>query len=323
MTAATTPASYDLLCIGNAIVDVIATCPEELITNEKMIKGDMQLIDSERALHLYDLMRGTVETSGGSAANTAAGFAKLGGSVAFVGKVQDDPLGQVYIDDISNVGVFYPCAKSDRGAPTGRSMIFVTPDGERTMNTFLGAAVELTPDELPGDVIAKSAISYLEGYLFDSPTARQACIETAEKAKAAGRKTALSLSAFFIAATHRYDFLGMMSEGLVDYVFANAEEARIFAKTDSLDAALDFLTARVPCAIVTTGPQGSVTAEGDQRIVAPATPIEKRVDATGAGDAFAAGYLYGLSQGESHENCARRGSDLAAQVIQQMGPRLA
>ncbi len=323
MTISPASSTYDLLCIGNAIVDVIASCSEGLIVEEKMIKGDMQLIDPERALHLYDLMRGTVETSGGSAANTAAGFAKLGGPVAFVGKVQNDPLGQVYIDDIQRVGVTYPCAKANKGAPTGRSMIFVTPDGERTMNTFLGAAVELTPDDLPLDAIAASRISYLEGYLFDSPSARQACIGAAEHAKASGRKTALSLSAFFIAATHRYDFLGMMSEGLVDYVFANAEEACIFAKTDDLDAALDFITARVPCAIVTTGPKGSITAEGDQRIAVPATPIGKRVDATGAGDAFAAGYLYGLSQGESHEACARRGSDMAAQVIQQMGPRLA
>ena len=318
---------YDLISVGNAIVDVIASCPEDFLTEEAMNKGDMALIDKDRAVHLYGRMGDKVETSGGANANIAVGFAQCAkaageGTVGYVGKVANDALGDTYVADIEAQGVTYCAPRDETSNPTGRSMIFVTPDGERTMNTFVGAATELSTAHLPKEVFSNAKIVCIEGYMYAEPCTQEAILEAARMTKAAGGQVSVTMSAFFIADVFRPVLQAWIDEGLIDILFANQKEAEIFAETEDFEQALAKLAAQVPHVVVTRSELGSVTMANGQRYDVPTKPVAKVVDATGAGDNFAAGYLYGIAMGESITDASLRGAKMGAAVIQQIGPRL-
>lgn len=313
---------YDVLCIGNAIVDIIARAEDDFLRQNNIIRGAMNLIDMERAELLYDRMGPAVETSGGSAGNTAAGVASLGGSAAFFGKVSDDGLGQIYRHDIRAQGVAFDTPNLEGQPPTARSMIFVTPDGERSMNTYLGACVELGPEDVEEDKAAQSKVTYFEGYLWDPPRAKTAIRDTARIAHANGREVAMSLSDPFCVDRYRDEFLDLMRSGTVDIVFANEDEAKSLYQTADLDTAREALAADCKVAIVTRSEKGSMIINGDgTHTSVVAHPIDKLVDTTGAGDLYAAGFLYGYTAGMDAETCGKLGSLAAAIVIQQIGPR--
>ncbi|HUO22818.1 MAG TPA: adenosine kinase [Caulobacteraceae bacterium] len=314
------PDLYDVAAIGNAIVDVIAPCGEGFLVDERLDKGAMTLIDEARAETLYGVMGQAIEASGGSAANTMAGVASLGGRAAYIGKVARDTLGGVFAHDISAIGVTYATAPLEAGAATARCLINVTPDGQRTMCTFLGASVHLTPDDVDPALIEGARITYLEGYLFDPPDARRAFAKAAGLARASSRLIALSLSDAFVVDRHRAGLLGFV-ESEVDVLLANEAEIKSLFETDDFDAAVRALRGRVGLAAVTRGADGSVVVAGDEIHAAPAMPVEKVVDTTGAGDQYAAGFLLGLATGRPLPLCARLGSVAAAEVISHYGPR--
>ncbi|MDY8108035.1 adenosine kinase [Fulvimarina sp. 2208YS6-2-32] len=316
-------AEYDLLCIGNAIVDVISPCEEEFLVENAIQKGGMTLIDTERAEALYAAMSPGTEASGGSAANTIACFASLGGKGAFIGKVADDQLGTIFNHDIHATGITFETApNAGDGAPTARCLILVTPDGERSMNTFLGACTELGPQDIDEDLVKASKVTYFEGYLWDPPKAKEAIVKAAHAAHAAGRQVAMTLSDDFCVARYRNEFLDLLRSGTVDIVFANETEALALYETDNLDEALDRLGRDAPkLAIVTRGEKGCIIVEGQARTVVPASPVDKVVDATGAGDAFAGGYLMGHIAGMPREICGRLAVESAAHVIAKIGAR--
>jgi sugar/nucleoside kinase (ribokinase family) len=281
----------------------------------------MNLIDAERAERLYSLMGPAVEASGGSAGNTAAGIANFGGKAAYFGKVAEDQLGHIFTHDIRAQGVHFETAPGTTQPPTARSMIFVTEDGERSMNTYLGACVEFGPEDVEPEVVAQSKVTYFEGYLWDPPRAKQAILDCARIAHENGREMSMTLSDSFCVGRYREEFLELMRSGTVDIVFANEQEALSLYETNDFADALTRLSQDCKLAAVTMGDQGAVVVKGDERIRVPATKIASLVDTTGAGDLFAAGFLFGYTNDRTLEDCARLGCYAAGVVIQQIGPR--
>jgi sugar/nucleoside kinase (ribokinase family) len=313
-----------VVAVGNALVDVLVQTSDEFIAAQKaahgMEKGAMTLIDEMRAVELYGAMGAGLETSGGSAANTMAGFASFGGKGGFIGKTATDELGKIFQRDIRSLGVQFDTQPLAVGAKTGRCLILVTPDAQRTMNTFLGASVELGPHDIDENLIASAQVTYLEGYLFDRDLAKKAFIKAAEAAHRAGKKVALTLSDPFCVDRHRSDFLRLV-ESHVDILFANEEEIKsLFMQQDFEDAA-SAISKHVEIAVLTRSEKGAVILSGGKRYDVPAAPIQKLVDTTGAGDSYAAGFLYGFTEGKDLETCAKLGALAAAEVIQQIGPR--
>ena len=312
---------YDVLCIGNAIVDIIAQCDEAFLADNGIIKGAMNLIDAERAELLYRRMGPAVEASGGSAGNTAAGIASFGGRAAYFGKVSKDHLGEIFTHDIQAQGVAFDTQPLVGTPPTARSMIFVTPDGERSMNTYLGACVELGPEDVESDKASGAAVTYFEGYLWDPPRAKEAIRLTAQHAHAAGRQVSMSLSDSFCVDRYRAEFLDLMRSRTVDIIFANSHEIKSLYQTSSFDEALAQIRKDCRIAAVTRSEKGSVIVSGDDTFVIEATKIRELVDTTGAGDLYAAGFLHGYTQGRDLKTCGDLGSLAAGLVIQQIGPR--
>ena len=316
-----TTTRYDVLGIGNAIVDVIARTEDDFLIRQNMRKGGMQLIDEARAEAIYDAMGPAVEISGGSAANTIVGVTSFGARAAFVGKVKDDQLGRVFTHDIRAAGVAFDTPPDADGPSTARCYILVTPDGERTMNTFLGAAQDLHPNDIDADAIAGSAITYLEGYLWDPPHAKEAFLKAAGIAHGAGRSVALTLSDAFCVDRYRAEFLGLIRNGTVDIVFANEHELHSLYQTADFDTAIGALRNDAKLAVITRSEKGCVVVTREHTDAVRAAPIERVVDATGAGDLFAAGFLVGLSRGADNRTAARLGALAAAEVIAHLGAR--
>jgi sugar/nucleoside kinase (ribokinase family) len=314
-------ARFDVVAIGNAIVDVLARADDALITAEGLTKGSMRLIDAEEAERLYAAMGPAVEVSGGSAANTLAGMAALGERCAFIGQVADDQLGHVFTHDLRALGVAYETPALSEGAPTARCLILVTPDGQRTMNTFLGASHLLDQRMIDEAWIADSEILYLEGYLWDPELSRAAMRRAIDVSRAAGRKVAFTLSDAFIIDRHGEDFRKLIAEGLFDILFANEVEICALAETEDFEAAVAKIAPQVPLLIVTRGSHGAIALQGGERTEVGAEPIETVVDTTGAGDLFAAGFLSGLAEGRSIKDCLTMGAVCAREIIAQFGPR--
>ena len=312
--------TLDVVGIGNAIVDVLVHADDAFLAEHTLTKDAMTLIDAERADFLYARMGPGVEVSGGSAANTLAGLAALGGRAAFTGMVHDDQLGTVFAHDIRAAGVRFDTAAATAGAPTARSLIVVTPDGHRTMSTYLGACVELGPEEIDDDLIAAAEITYLEGYLWDSPNAKEALRKALRIAHAHGRRVALTLSDPFCVDRHREEFLDLVA-GHVEILFANQMEIMSLYRVGDFDSALQRVRGHCEVAALTRSEKGSVIVAGDEVHVIDAHPVDKVVDTTGAGDLYAAGFLYGLTRGWALDRCARLGGLAAAEIIGHVGAR--
>jgi adenosine kinase len=312
---------YDLLGVGNAIVDVIAKTDDAFLVTHGMAKGSMTLIDEPRAKAIYDAMGATTESSGGSAANTIVGAASLGARTAFVGKVKNDKLGGAFTHDIRANGVAFDVKPATDGPASASCYILVTPDGERTMNTYLGAAQNLFPADIDEQAVAGAAITYLEGYLWDPPHAKEAFVKAAGIAHKSGRKVALTLSDAFCVDRYRDEFRKLMRDKTVDILFANENELRSLYQTADFDTALEALRADIGLAVVTRSEKGCVVVQGRTTERVPAAPIEQMVDATGAGDLFAAGFLVGYSRGKDLRTSAQLGALAAAEVIQHVGAR--
>ena len=316
-----TTAKYDVLGIGNAIFDVLVQTDESFLGRHGMTKGGMALIDEARALSIYQDMGPAIEMSGGSAANTIVGVASLGARAAFVGKVRDDQIGGMYTHDIRAAGVAFTTPPASAGPSTARCYVLVTPDGERTMNTFLGAAQNLHPNDIDADAIAAAQIIYLEGYLWDPPRAKEAFLKAAKIAHDAERDVALTLSDAFCVDRYRAEFLDLIRNGTVDLVFANERELHSLYETADFDTALKALRNDARLAVVTRSEKGCLVVSREGTDAVPANPIDRLVDATGAGDLFAAGFLVGLSRGADNRTAARLGALAAAEVIQHLGAR--
>ena len=312
---------FDVLTIGNAIVDIITQADDDFLVREAIAKGAMNLIDATRAEHLYAAMGPATEASGGSAANTAAGLASFGGRAAYFGKVAADQLGTIFAHDIRAAGAHYETAPLDGPPPTARSMIFVTPDGERSMNTYLGACVELGPQDVEEDVVAGALVTYFEGYLWDPPRAKDAIRQAAAVAHEHGRQVAMTLSDSFCVDRWRAEFLELMRSGTVDIAFANEAEAKALYETSDFDSAVAALREDCRLGVVTRSEHGCVVATREGAEAVPAHPVERVVDSTGAGDLFASGFLHGLTRGRALTDCARLGALAAAEVISHVGPR--
>lgn len=323
---ATIPPRYDVIAIGNAVVDVIASCSEELIEELQLNRGGMTLIDEARADELYEAMPPAREISGGSAANTLAGLATLGLQCAFIGQVADDQLGKVFRHDMRATGIdFDTPARStsdkDSEPATGRVLIFVTPDGERTMNTFLGAGQFLPAAALDEDLIASAGILYLEGYLWDPEEPRRAMRRAIEVARDAGRKIAFTASESFVIARHGDDFRAMIEDGVIDILFVNESELATLTGEDDFEAGLAAVAGKVPVLVATRSEKGAVAIAHGERAEVAAEPVAKVIDTTGAGDQFAAGFLSGYAKGEPLAQCLKRGAICASEVIAHYGPR--
>ena len=315
-------ATYDVVAIGNAIVDVIARADDAFIAENNLAKGSMQLLfTTEEAEALYDRMGPGIETSGGSAANTLAGLAALGLTCGFIGQVADDQLGRVFTHDMTAQGVAFTTAPRPGDPPTARCLIVVTPDGQRTMNTFLGASQFLPAAALDGQLIADAAILYLEGYLWDPEEPRAAMRQAIATARGAGRRVAFTLSDVFCIERHRADFLRLIADGEIDILFANENELLSLEQADGFEAAIASLSARVPLLVVTRGEHGAVAIKGGERAEVAAEPVDQVVDTTGAGDLFAAGFLAGQAQGRTLRDSLTMGAICAAEVIAHVGPR--
>ena len=314
------PDLYDVAAIGNAIVDVIAPATDGFLADNGLDKGAMMLVDPARSAELYSRMAAGVEASGGSAANTIAGLASFGGRGAFMGKVADDKLGEVFAHDMRAIGATFANAPLVGGPGTAVSMINVTPDAQRTMCTYLGASVEFTDNDVDAATIEAAKIVYLEGYLFDAEAARRAFAKAAALAHGAGRMIALTLSDGFVVDRHRGGLMGFI-ETQVDLLFANETEICALFETDDFDTAIAALTPLVKLAAVTRGAAGSVILSQSERHTVRAKPVEKVVDTTGAGDQYAAGFMFGLSRGRLLQQCGALGSLAAAEVISHYGPR--
>jgi sugar/nucleoside kinase (ribokinase family) len=312
--------TYDVVGIGNAIVDIIARCDEGFLTKHDLDKGFMRLIDADEAGRLYETMGPAIERSGGSVANSIAGLASFGAKCGFIGRVAADQFGGIFRHDVRSLGIAYTTEPAVDGAPTARCLILVTPDGERTMNTFLGASVDFTPDDIDADMIGAARIVYLEGYLFDKDAAKAAFREAARLAKASGAKVALTLSDPFCVDRHRDDFRKLVNEG-ADIVFANEKEITTLYEVNSFDEAADAALQNCELAVLTRSEAGSVIVGAGETVEVPADPVHKVVDATGAGDLYAAGFLYGLTKDMALADCGRLGSLAAAEVISHIGAR--
>lgn len=313
---------FDVIGIGNAIVDVLSHADDAFIERHAMSKGTMALIDADTADRLYADMGSAIECSGGSAANTIAGLASMGGQGAFIGKVKDDQLGGVFRHDMDAIGVHFPTAPATEGPATARCLIHVTPDAERTMNTFLGACVELGPAEVDAQAIQAAKVTYLEGYLWDKDEAKEAFIAASQAAHEAGREVSLSLSDPFCVDRHRESFLELV-EHHVDILFANEDEILSLYKVETFDEALQNVRGHCKIAALTRSAKGSVVLSGDEVHVVDAENVDKVIDTTGAGDAYAAGFLFGYTNGHAQDlaHCARLGSIAAAEIISHFGAR--
>jgi sugar/nucleoside kinase (ribokinase family) len=317
----TTAPRYDVIAIGNAVVDVIASCDEELIEELELNRGGMTLIDEARADELYEAMPPAREISGGSAANTLAGLATLGLQCAFIGQVADDQLGKVFRHDMRATGIDFDTPAREGEPATGRVLIFVTPDGERTMNTFLGAGQYLPASALDEELIASAAILYLEGYLWDPEEPRSAMRRAIEVAREAGRKVAFTASESFVIERHRDDFCQMIDDGVIDILFVNEGELATLTGEDDFEAGVAWLCDKVPVLVATRSEKGAVAIAHGARAEVAAVPVLKVVDTTGAGDQFAAGFLSGYAKGEPLTRCLKRGAIAASEVISHYGPR--
>jgi sugar/nucleoside kinase (ribokinase family) len=313
-------ARYDVVGIGNALVDVIAHATDDFLADYGLVKGAMTLIETERAVELYGALDTAIEMSGGSAANTMCGIASLGGSAAYIGKVNGDDLGEVFGHDLRAVGVAFRGRHHDLATPTGRCVIVVTPDAERTMNTYLGVSSFLGVDDIDEEAVADGAVLYMEGYLYDRDDAKAAFRHAATIAHHHGRTVSLTLSDSFCVERHRDDFRDLVRND-VDLLFGNADELRALYELDSFDDAIDAVRAECELAAITCGAAGCVIVTADERIEGPAVPVERVLDTTGAGDLFAAGFLHGLTAGLDLAACGHRGSVAAAEVISHVGPR--
>jgi len=311
---------FDVVGIGNALVDVIAHAEDAFIGEHDLVKGSMTLVDTDRAIEIYQALGGAIEMSGGSAANTMCGVASFGGTAAYIGKVSDDELGRVFGHDCRAVGVqFRPGAPAD-GTPTGRCIIVVTPDAQRTMNTYLGVSSLLCPSDVDADTVAVGEVLYMEGYLYDRAEAKEAFRYAARVAHANGRLVSLTLSDSFCVDRHRTDFRAIVSDE-VDLLFGNETELMSLYEVDSLDEAVSAVRSDCSLAVITIGPEGCLVVTPDDVLRAPAQPVAYVLDTTGAGDLFAAGFLYGYTRRRSLAECARFGAIAAAEVISHVGPR--
>ena len=311
----------DVLTIGNAIVDILSLIDDDFLTRENLVKGSMRLIDQEEADRLFDLMGPAQMISGGCAGNTAAGIASFSGRAAFIGKVADDEAGRFYRHDMRALDIAFPTGDLTGGIATGRSMILITPDTERTMNTFLGACQELAPPDIDADTVAGAAITYLEGYLWDPPKAKEAFVEASRIAHDADRQVAITLSDSFCVDRYRDEFLELMRSGKVDIVFANNHEVLSLYQTSDFSGAVNALADDVSLAAVTMGAEGSMVVRGPDRVSVPAPTVDAIVDKTGAGDLFASGFLFGLARGRPDAECAALGSLAAGEILRHVGAR--
>ena len=311
---------YDVVGIGNAIVDVLSQEHDDFLLRHGLNKGTMTLIDAERAESLYAAMGPAIEVSGGSAANTIAALASLGGRAAFIGKTKNDQLGAIFRHDIISLGIDFGGTPATDGLSTGRCLIVVTPDAHRTMSTYLGASAELGPQDIDGELIAGAQITYLEGYLWDKPAAKQAFVAAAGIAHEAERMVALSLSDPFCVDRHRADFQSLVDRH-IDVLFANEDEIVSLYQEHSFDGALQRVRNHCPIAVLTRSEKGAVVVAGDDVHVVDAEPVAHVVDTTGAGDAYAAGFLWGLTRGLRLQTCARVAAIAAAEVISHVGAR--
>ena len=316
-----TQPSLDVIAIGNAIIDVIANCEDSLIEKLGLARGGMMLIDAEQATSLYAAMGPAREISGGSAANTLAGLAALGAKCGFIGQVADDQLGEVFTHDIRAGGIRFDVAARAGDPPTARCLIFVTPDGQRTMNTFLGASHYLPADALDEAAIADAAVLYLEGYLWDPEEPRAAMRKAIAAARNAGRKIAFTPSESFVIERHRADFLDLIETGMIDVLFCNEHEMAALVGTPDFEAGIAQLAPRVPVLVVTRGADGAIAVSGDERAQVAAEPIARVVDTTGAGDLFAAGFLFGHVRGKGLAECLKMGAICASEIISHYGAR--
>ena len=313
-------AHLDVVTIGNAIVDVLSNADADFLIKHDLPKGSMNLVDAETSARLYDAMGPGVEISGGSAANTAAGVASLGGSGAFIGKVHADALGDVFARDIRAAGIEFETPRSLDGPPTARCLVFVAPDAQRTMATYLGACVELGPDDITPDVVAGAQVTYLEGYLWDPPLAKEAFRRAIKVAHDAGRKTALTLSDSFCVDRYREEFVALLEHD-IDILFANEDELKSLYQVDDFDEALQRVRGHCEIAALTRSALGSVVLRGDEVHVVDAEVPDKLIDTTGAGDLYAAGFLFGLTHGHDLHTCGRIGSIAAGEIISHFGAR--
>lgn len=307
--------------IGNAIVDVIGHTDDAFLAQEAMVKGSMQLIDADQAAGLYAKMGQGTAVSGGSAANTLAGMAVLGSKCGFIGQVCNDQLGTIFAHDIRANGVEFVTPPLEAQPPTGQCLIFVTPDGQRTMNTYLGAAQLLGADALDASLITRAQILYLEGYLWNADDSRDAMAAAIAIAKDAGRKIAFTLSDTFVVLGHGDTFRSMIAEGQIDILFANEAEILTLAQTDDLETAIATVAPQIPLLVVTRGEHGAIAVQGGVRTEVAAEPIDHVVDTTGAGDLFAAGFMTGLTEGRDMKTCLIMGAVCAREIIAHVGPR--
>ncbi|HAU21794.1 MAG TPA: adenosine kinase [Erythrobacter sp.] len=312
---------YDVIAIGNAVVDIIASCQDDLIAELQLNRGGMTLIDEARAEELYGAMPPAREVSGGSAANTLAGLSTLGLQCAFIGQVADDQLGKVFRHDMRATGIDFDTEAREGEPATGRVLILVTPDGERTMNTFLGAGQFLPASALDEDLIASGAILYLEGYLWDPEEPRKAMRRAIEVARRAGRKIAFTASESFVIDRHADDFRQMLDDGVIDILFVNEHELATLTGEEDFEAGISAVAPKVPVLVATRSEKGAIAIAHGERAEVQAEPVAKVVDTTGAGDQFAAGFLSGYAKGEPLDRCLRRGAVVAAEVISHYGPR--
>ena len=316
-----TEARYDIVAIGNAIVDVIAQASDEFLDEEQLVKGSMALIDANRAQELYRDMGPAREISGGSGANTLAGAATLGRQCALIAQVADDQLGEVFAHDIRATGIDFDVPPMGKEPPTARCLIFVTKDAQRTMNTFLGASQFLPPAAVDAELIASGAILYLEGYLWDADEPKAAMALGIDIARKNGRKVAFTLSDTFCVDRHRAEFLELINGGKIDILFANEAEIQMLAKTDNFDAAVAETAAKVETLIVTRSEKGAIAVRDGKTTAVAAEPVEHIIDTTGAGDLFASGFLSGYVEQRSMEDCLTMGAIAAAEVISHYGAR--
>lgn len=311
--------THDVLAVGNALVDVLAHEGQQFVADHGLAHGAATMVDAETAGRVYEGMSPGTEVSGGSAANTAAGVASLGGRAAFVGKVHDDQLGEVFGHDLRSLGVAFDTPPATDGPPTGRCLVVVTPDAERTMCTYLGAAVRLAPGDLDEELLSAAAVTFVEGYLWDQPQAKEAIRHAAKTAHAADRRFAFTLSDPFCVDRHREEFVDLLDD--IDVLFANEVEICSLFQLDDFDDALRAVRERCELAALTRGPAGSVVVADDDVHVVDAQPVEEVVDVTGAGDLYAAGFLHGLTHGHSPKVCGQLGAVAAAEVISHLGAR--
>ena len=311
---------FDVVGIGNALVDVLTHEDDAFIEANGLVKGSMTLIDTDRAEVLYAAMGSSIEVSGGSAANTISGIASFGGRAAYIGRIRDDQLGAVFAHDLRATGVTFRCAPAADGPPTGQCLIVVTPDAQRTMNTYLGSSEFLGPEDVDGELIAAAKVTYLEGYLFDRPEAQEAYWKASRVAHEAGRRVSLTLSDTFCVERHKDAWRSLVADQ-VDVLFANEGEAMALYDVTTLDEVIACVQADVEIAAVTCGKQGSLVVHADDVERVDAHPVPKVVDTTGAGDLYAAGFLYGLTSGRALDACGRLGSVAASAVLGHTGPR--